>query len=334
MQTVKGATWALYNGWHQAVWDMPIQLRDSSPNLPGRGGVRCEFPHGQGPVVLSSLHFSVQRRRLRGIPAPPVGHSLLMDGAMRTSLPRLAAAALACSLLAGCAPPPGGVSAGGPSPAAGWPGATTNSTLTNGTGFYVDSRGHLVTAGHVVESCDALFVMREEGRQAAALVAASRRADLALLKTATGPGTYAVFAPARGLVRGQALFAFGYPSPRKSASIFAVRGAVMDERPPVPLDAAFGPGEVFEFLTGTPVRPGNSGGPLLDRTGSVIGVMTARLDLLRNIAYGIDAVRVRGFLADAGVELIPAAGGGAWSGQRHLERQAEKFTYPVICIPR
>jgi len=90
----------------------------------------------------------------------------------------------------------------------------------------------------------------------------------------------------------------------------------------------------------TPVQPGNSGGPLLDRSGNVIGVVSAKLDALRvmratgdvpqNINFAIDLATLKRFLAANSVRVTPAPSTGDLRPADIGER-AKLFTYLIEC---
>src|SRR5262249_3283700 len=90
----------------------------------------------------------------------------------------------------------------------------------------------------------------------------------------------------------------------------------------------------------TPVQPGNSGGPLLDSSGNVIGVVSAKLDALRvmratgdvpqNINFAIDLATLKRFLAANSVRVTPAPSTGDLRPADIGER-AKLFTYLIEC---
>jgi S1-C subfamily serine protease len=78
-----------------------------------------------------------------------------------------------------------------------------------------------------------------------------------------------------------------------------------------------GPGNDTRILQITaPVQPGNSGGPLLDMAGNVVGIVTAKLDAIKtaqltgdlpqNVNFAINAAVVRAFLDANGIDYESA----------------------------
>jgi len=137
-----------------------------------------------------------------------------------------------------------------------------------GTGFVVDPDGHIVTAHHVVEGASKIRVHFGDAVYEARLESASSLNDIALLKIDTATPNYLSLV-ARGTARlGQRVFTIGFPVP----SLLGVEPRFTDGT----LSALVGPGDEASLLQiSVPVQPGNSGGPLLNASGEVVGVVVA-----------------------------------------------------------
>lgn len=141
------------------------------------------------------------------------------------------------------------------------------------SGFLWDDRGHVVTNQHVIEGAQTLVVSDADGaRYSAELVGVSEDFDLALLhvKGLAGRLEPLPIGSSADLVVGQVVFAIGSPlgldHTLSGGLIGGLGRAVRDDR-----------GRLLTGLiqTGAGIHPGNSGGPLLDTAGRVIGVATA-----------------------------------------------------------
>jgi S1-C subfamily serine protease len=224
---------------------------------------------------------------------------------------------------------------------------------STGTGFAVSEDGEIVTNHHVVADCAEVRV-RPPGHEAmvGAVVARDAGNDLALLR-APARLPAAVLREGSGIRPGDSVVAVGFPLPELLASEANVTTGTVS--------ALAGIGNDARFLQMTvPVQPGNSGGPLLDLEGRVVGVVVGKLDALKvasvtgdipqNVNFAIKAGVVRTFLQANGVaqhitlsleqvygrqprELSPAAIG---QEPRELSpaaiaAQAKEFTVLVEC---
>ena len=174
-----------------------------------------------------------------------------------------------------------------------------------GSGFFVDRRGTLLTNAHVVKGCTLLTVSRPGSlHQAAQLKALDFTLDLALVTTTLRPSHIATFAPAQQPLPATITIA-GYPprpladlTPTLTKGAMPEHGTRASAARPLSLKAQ--------------IQPGNSGGPVLDPAGRVIGVVFAAVDtprvyqqtgqLVRNVGLAIPNVIALGFLAKHGIQ--------------------------------
>jgi serine protease Do len=139
----------------------------------------------------------------------------------------------------------------------------------HGSGFVIHPSGYVVTNAHVVERSTTVQVRLASGRRlTGTVVGRDRRVDLALVKIdAPTPLPVLSLGDSERLAVGELVLALGHPfglEQTVSLGIVSRKGA--------PLLAA-APG--FDFIqTDAAVNPGNSGGPLVDMRGQVVGVNT------------------------------------------------------------
>jgi len=169
-----------------------------------------------------------------------------------------------------------------------------------GTGFVVSKAGHVLTNFHVVGDCAEVRLRSPQAKSVSALLLArDERNDLALLRSIRRPEAVATFREGKGLRQGDEIVVYGFPLAGALASegnlttgtVSALSGVHDDER-------------VLQITA--PVQPGNSGGPLLDKSGNVVGLVTSKLDALKvagvtgdipqNINFAIKGSLVQGFL--------------------------------------
>jgi serine protease Do len=138
-----------------------------------------------------------------------------------------------------------------------------------GSGFFIDGQGHIVTNNHVVEEADEIKVRLSDGKEIAAkLVGADPLTDLAVLKVEPPKGqAFVQFADGVNLRVGDWVVAVGNP--------FGLGGTVTSG-----IVSAIGgqnrEGQFLDFIQiDAPINRGNSGGPTFDLKGRVVGVNTA-----------------------------------------------------------
>ena len=203
--------------------------------------------------------------------------------------------------------------------------------VSNGSGFFVSSRGDILTNAHVVSEC---ADVRIPPAVSVSVAARDDSSDLALLR---GPedrvGVIGTFREGRGIRPGSDVVVIGYPLHGVVASEANVtRGNV---------SALAGPGDDRRLFQMTaPVQPGNSGGPVLDASGHVVGVTVAKLDAIKiaraigdipqNVNFAVSAGTARAFLDAEGVPYETARSGDTLAPD-DVAAKAKKFTVLVEC---
>ena len=184
-----------------------------------------------------------------------------------------------------------------------------------GSGFIVGD-GRVLTNQHVVANCARLAARNASGQRVAARVTAvDSRRDLALLSVPRGFGPALVFRDSPPVKIGEAVVTYGFPlagllssGPTLTTGDFSALGGLRDN----PL----------HFQISAPVQPGNSGGPLLDAQGHVIGVIVSKLnaakiaqmtggDIPQNVNFAIKGPEAASFLAAHAAPVLHTTSQGA-----------------------
>jgi S1-C subfamily serine protease len=197
-----------------------------------------------------------------------------------------------------------------------------------GTGFLVSDRGDYLTNNHVVRGCRTLTI----GGQPATVTATDEGFDLALLRTSAPPeGAPAQFA-ARPARLNSDVTVVGYPLPDLLGGVNVTRGSVTS------LKGIAGDGVRMQISA--PVQPGNSGGPVVNAAGQVVGVVVAKLDaqmvaeatgdIPQNINFAIRGEIAKLFLYQNGVEPAEATDAAALPPE-DLADLAQGFTRLITC---
>lgn len=149
----------------------------------------------------------------------------------------------------------------------------------SGSGAIVSPSGYVLTAAHVVAGAARVMVITAQGAKAATVVRVDEANDLAVLKI--GGGAYAALpvSPSRRIRLGQSVATIGFPNiDLQGSSPKLTRGEISSLN-------GFGD-DPRGWQISAPVQPGNSGGPLLDENGNLIGVVVAKLGLNAANAIG------------------------------------------------
>ena len=138
-----------------------------------------------------------------------------------------------------------------------------------GSGFILDKEGHILTNNHVIDNAQRVEVtLSDKHKLKATVVGVDQQHDLALLKITAPNLVPATLSESSGLVVGQRVYAIGNPF---GLSGTMTRGIISAIR-----SIGVGEGRSIEdaIQTDAAVNPGNSGGPLLNSRGEVIGITT------------------------------------------------------------
>ena len=192
----------------------------------------------------------------------------------------------------------------------------------NGTAFFVDDAGHMLTARHAAEDCTRIVVVKEGRAVAARLVALSPRFDIALIKVPKTLGLAAVFPRSVTAGVNEMVFAAAYDTlPGMMA-----RGGTLANATVV---SSFGGSEAGYLVIDSNVTFGASGAPVLDSRGLVEGVISRRTMVNRVLTVG--AAEAKAFLVGNGVHVEeddrPQIAGGSSRANR-----AASISARVTCL--
>ena len=203
----------------------------------------------------------------------------------------------------------------------------------SGSGFLVGLGGEVLTNNHVVDGCAQLTVRHSGDRYDAMVRASDATNDLALLAAPKLSGNTAAFSGSPQAALGETATVAGYPFGGLLASDLHVTSGNISALAGLQDDST-------RFQITAPVQPGNSGGPLLDESGNVIGVVVSRLNALgvaratgtipQNVNFAIKGSVARMFLEIHGVPFGRAGGGKKLSTQA-VAKLARGFTVAVEC---
>jgi S1-C subfamily serine protease len=226
-------------------------------------------------------------------------------------------------------------------------------TSTSGSGFFVSKLGHVITNQHVVDNCKSVTVGDNAKKQVIAdVLETDRRNDLALLKISSLKmasvetksliqklGIKIVPLASDGLLRsedvdlGEKVLVAGYPYGEMFSNSIKVTGGMVSANRGLGDDTG-------QFQMDAAVQPGNSGGPIYDENGNIVGVVVAQLNKMKfakhsgsipeNVNFGIKASTVRQFLSSSGLPTKWSKRSESMS-TRELAKIAKRQTVMVMC---
>ena len=204
-----------------------------------------------------------------------------------------------------------------------------------GTGFVVSASGHIVTNHHVIDGCigDIKGNLTGEAATTLRVVNSDEFNDLALLQGPAESFKAHVRIRDRAMHSGDSVVAIGYPYHGLLTSDFTVTTGIVSSLSGILNDTRF-------LQISAAVQPGNSGGPLFDTSGDVVGVVSQKLDALKiarytgtipeNINFAIKTGALRDFL-DNSVVAYETAAPGTELKTADIAGNARAYTLLISC---
>lgn len=226
----------------------------------------------------------------------------------------------------------GGQAAATPPGGAPPPAATSGQPrlIGTGSGFYITRQGHVLTNAHVTEKCTSVTVQRPgTDKIPGTIVSQDRENDVAVVLASAPAPAVAMFRAGRPIRLGEPVVSFGFPLTGMLAS-----GGVLTTGS---VSALAGLRDDTRYLQmSAPIQPGNSGGPVFDSSGLVVGISTASLPAVRrtivqNANFAVKNEVISTFLSVAGIGTQTSTGGRELS-PADIGDRARAFTVRVECL--
>lgn len=165
--------------------------------------------------------------------------------------------------------------------------------LASGSGFFITTDGLIATNYHVVEDAKRIeVIIKSEEKRAklnAEILMSDKINDIAILKIVDKnfvPFKSIPFGFSEYSEIGAGVFTIGFPLNDVMGENYKVSSGIISAKSGIEDDLRF-------YQISTPLQPGNSGGPLFDITGNIIGITTAKLNgravgtAIENVNYAI-----------------------------------------------
>lgn len=199
-----------------------------------------------------------------------------------------------------------------------------------GSGFVISEDGYIVTNYHIIEGAQATAVYTADGKEyAAEVVGADEGNDFALLKIEAQGLPCVEFGSSDALAIGDQVVAIGYPltsgSPTLTVGYISAKNRVITTE-----------GRTISMLqTDAAINSGNSGGPLLNMQGQVVGITSAKSSgtsasgvSIEGVGYAIPIDDIRGLIEDLKeYGYITGAYLGVWV--RDVSAEAQGYGLPA-----
>lgn len=161
----------------------------------------------------------------------------------------------------------------------------------SGTGFAASSNGHIITSYHLIKGAESIMVYNQEFKSLKAkLIAFDAAGDLALLSIEdsafAGFGTLPYKLDSKSSLLGERIFTLGYPKEDvvyNEGYISSMTGYNNDS---------------VSYQISMPVNPGNSGGPLLDANGNLVGMINGKHKEAEGTAFAVKSNYIKKFYSE------------------------------------
>lgn len=180
---------------------------------------------------------------------------------------------------------------------------TAKNMASSGTGFFLSSDGYILTNYHVIENARSIMISGinddYNSSYTARIEITDKQNDLAILKI-----TDSSYRPISKIPYtfkfntsnvGEDVFVLGYPLISTMGMDIKLTNGIISSKTGYD-------GNIAQYQISAPIQPGNSGGPLFDKQGNVIGIVQAKHTQAENAGYAIKASYIRNL-----VELLPTS---------------------------
>ena len=193
--------------------------------------------------------------------------------------------------------------------------------VCGGSGFYVSTIGHLITNYHVIDKCKKVSINFDGEFFDAVTVATDVKNDLALLKTSRTPDHVFALSDESSYPL-QDIIVAGFPhADDLSSAVKFTQGIVSS--------IAGAGNNLSQIQIDAAINAGNSGGPILDSLGNVIGVTVSSFDEMQATNFGVKAKVVRRLMKRNKVSI--AVPNTKKISKKNLSRIVADGTVHIVC---
>lgn len=202
----------------------------------------------------------------------------------------------------------------------------------SGTGFALKDN-YIVTNYHVIEGAKTITIQGIKGnfdiKYNASIVGVDKNNDLALLKITdpnfSGFGTLPYSVKSKSSEVGEDIYVLGYPLTSTMGDEIKLTTGVISSK------TGF-QGDISSYQISAPIQPGNSGGPLFDKNGNVIGIVSAKHAGAENVGYAIKSVYLQNLVESCiNSSILPSNNSVATMPLTGKVKTERKFVFFIGC---
>lgn len=201
-----------------------------------------------------------------------------------------------------------------------------NRSVGSGTGFFINRQGQILTSFHVVSSCSALRI-KAAGKQfePATIIARDPANDLAILQATpnTNTGRLRMGTEIRP---GENIVVYGFPLSSELSSTGSITTGIVNSVAGLKDDPRY-------LQISAPIQPGNSGGPLLDSSGMIVGIIRAQYVGLRiqNVNFAVKSGIAQRFMEQSQINFERSLPNRVLNAA-DIGEQARAYTVLIDCL--
>ena len=202
----------------------------------------------------------------------------------------------------------------------------------SGTGFALKD-GYIVTNYHVIEGANSITIQGVNGnfniQYNTSIVGTDKINDLALLKvtdpTFKGFGIIPYSISSAISEVGEEIFVLGYPLTSTMGDEIKLTTGIISSK------TGF-QGDIALYQISAPIQPGNSGGPLFDKNGNVIGIVSAKHKDAENVGYAVKTLYLQNLIESSlSSAIIPMANSISEKTLPDKVKKLKTFVYMIKC---
>lgn len=167
---------------------------------------------------------------------------------------------------------------------------------SQGTCFLINNEGFFITNYHCVENAKEIYIKGIDGdfttKYGASIIATDPSNDLALVKISNNNVKFSTppfSIRANGVNQAERVYALGFPKAKTMGDELKITEGIISSKSGLQ-------GDISKFQISAAVNPGNSGGPLIDENGNLIGVIYAKSNIADAAGYAVKASYLELFL--------------------------------------